>query len=138
MHDDGGTTNGGTDTTIRTFTLTVLPINDAPVVGGDGAVTMPEDAGAQSAAWATLSPGPTNEADQSLSVTTANDNAALFASQPSVSAAGVLSFRTAPNRSGSAQVTVTVHDDGGTTHGGTDTTRAPSPSPSNRSTTHPS
>jgi len=43
VHDNGGTANGGVDTsTAQTFTVTVTPINDAPVASGQ-AVTTAED-----------------------------------------------------------------------------------------------
>ncbi|HOI48091.1 MAG TPA: HYR domain-containing protein, partial [Prolixibacteraceae bacterium] len=32
VKDNGGTENGGNDTTVETFTITVLPVNDAPMV----------------------------------------------------------------------------------------------------------
>src|SRR5205814_1933863 len=36
MHDDGGTANGGVDTSAaQTFTITVTPVNDAPVAVND-------------------------------------------------------------------------------------------------------
>ncbi len=49
-----------------------------------------------------------------------NDNPALFAVAPSVSAAGVLSFMPAPAQVGSALVGVRLVDDGGTARGGVD------------------
>jgi hypothetical protein len=120
--DDGGTANGGADTTVRTFAITVLPVNDAPVLTGGGNQTVLEDAGAQSVAWSALAAGPADESGQVLSVSTSNDANALFAVQPAVNAGGVLSYRPAPDASGSATVTVTVSDDGGTADGGVDTT----------------
>ncbi len=32
LQDDGGTANGGVDQTTKTFTITVTPVNDAPVI----------------------------------------------------------------------------------------------------------
>ena len=56
LHDDGGTANGGQDTSApQAFFITVLAVNDAPtfVVGADQMVL--EDSGPQSVAgWATL------------------------------------------------------------------------------------
>ena len=81
LSDDGGTANGGVDTSVaQTFTITVSPVNDAPLftVGADQSVA--EDAGAQSVAnWATnVSPGAANETDQSLSFKVTSDNDSLF------------------------------------------------------------
>src|SRR5262249_42595842 len=61
LHDDGGTANGGVDTSsIQTFTIDVTPVNDAPSFAKGPDETVLEDAGAQSfAGWATsISAGP--------------------------------------------------------------------------------
>lgn len=119
--DDGGTANGGSDTTAKTFTITVTAVNDPPsfVPGGDEVVL--EDAGAQSAQWATgISAGPADEAAQNVTFTTTNDDNALFAVQPSIDSAGGLTYTPAANANGTATVTVTAHDDGGTGNGGVD------------------
>src|SRR6185295_16833825 len=43
VHDNGGTANGGVDTSApQTFTITVTAVNDAPVAS-DQAVSTPED-----------------------------------------------------------------------------------------------
>src|SRR5581483_7372705 len=123
--DTGGTANGGKDTTTATFTITVTPVNDAPTFTAGGDRTVLEDAGAQSTPWATaISAGPANEAAQTVSFTTTNDNNALFSAQPAVDAAGVLTYTPAANANGNATVTVTAHDTGGTANGGNDTTTA--------------
>ncbi len=123
-HDDGGTAGGGSDTTTETFTITVAPVNDRPTFAAGGNVTVLENAGAQSAPWATsISAGATNEGSQSLHFTTSNDNAALFtgAGQPAIDATGTLSFTPAAGAVGAATVTAELHDDGGTANGGIDT-----------------
>ena len=110
-----------------TVGVTILAVNDAPgfVAGGD--VSLDEDAGAWTlAGWAShLSSGAGNEAGQALAFTVATNNAALFTEPPALDAAGNLTFRTAANAHGTATVTVTLQDDGGTANGG-----------SNRSVTH--
>src|SRR5438477_11193947 len=53
-----------------------------------------------------------------------NDHPELFTSQPSVAVDGTLSYTPAPNANGSATVTVSLHDDGGTANGGSDTSVA--------------
>jgi VCBS repeat-containing protein len=124
LTDNGGTANGGVNASAaQTFTITVNPVNHAPSFTKGASPTILEDAGAQSVSgWATnISPGPSNEAAQALDFIVTNDNNALFSTQPSVDATGKLSYTPAPNRNGSATVTVKLHDNGGTANGGVDT-----------------
>jgi Big-like domain-containing protein/cadherin-like protein len=122
LSDNGGTANGGVDTSApQTFIINVTPVNDEPSFTGGGNVTVNEDSGAYSAAWATsISAGP-NEGSQTVAFVASNDNNALFSVQPSVSPAGVLTFTPAANAFGSATVTVYLTDNGGTANGGDDT-----------------
>jgi hypothetical protein len=123
--DDGGTANGGQDTTTVTFTITIVHINQHPtfIAAGNQSVTM--DAGPQTVQWATsIAPGPPSESGQTVSFSTSNDNNALFGAQPALGSSGVLSYTPAPGRSGSATVSVTAKDDGGTANGGHNTTTA--------------
>ncbi|NBV21440.1 MAG: hypothetical protein EBS05_05890 [Proteobacteria bacterium] len=109
---------GGVDKSTNTFTLVVLPVNDAPsVTFAQNPVTVLEDAGAQSLpGFATFSPGPPNEADQTLvGYTVTVDNAGLFSVAPAIDNNGKLTFTTAANSNGTATVTVVVQDSGGTT-----------------------
>jgi CSLREA domain-containing protein len=106
-----------------TFTLTVVPVNDAPTftVGADETVN--EDSGSQTITnWATnLGNGP-NETGQSLSfLVSGNTNPGLFSTLPSVGADGTLTYTPAPNAHGSAVVTISLKDNGGTANGGRDT-----------------
>jgi hypothetical protein len=50
-----------------------------------------------------------------------NDNTDLFSVQPAVSPTGTLTYTLAPNTTGTATVSVQIHDDGGTANGGDDT-----------------
>ena len=52
------------------------------------------------------------------------DNAALFSSAPSIDASGTLRYTLASGALGSATVTVTAQDDGGTANGDQDTSAA--------------
>ena len=120
--DDGGT-DGGADTSAeQTFTITVSAVNDAPsFVSGDD-VGVAEDSGAYDAPWATgISPGPPNEAAQTVTFEVTNDANGLFSVQPQVDEAGRLTFTPAADANGAAEVTVTASDDGGTADGGVDT-----------------
>ena len=96
--------------------------NNAPsfLAGSDQSVL--EDSGAASTPWATaISPGPPSESSQTVTFSVTTDNDPLFGALPAVSASGTLAFAPAANANGSATVTVTAHDDGGTTGGGVDT-----------------
>lgn len=106
-------------------TLNVLARNDAPTFsvpsrtvvpkGTTTVVTVPGFATA-------MSPGPADEAGQSLQfVVTGNTNAALFTQAPQVdSSTGDLTFQPVGTR-GKAVITVVLVDNGGTLHGGSDT-----------------
>ena len=123
--DDGGRANGGEDTsTSRTFTITVLPRNSAPRVTVTLAnVVVNEDSAAFSGTVATVLTGPADEASQSITnVVTSNDNNSLFSVQPSVSTSGLLTFTLAANQNGSATVSFTPQDNGGTANGGVNQT----------------
>jgi hypothetical protein len=126
--DDGGTARNGTDKSESdTFTITVNPINDVPTFSRGDDVTVDEDSESYSKAWATsISLGPENEAAQRPTFTVTNDNPNLFATdgQPTIDAAGRLSFTLANNANGSTIVTVTLTDDGGTDRGGIDTSES--------------
>ncbi len=114
--------DGQVDSAPAIVALTVTAVNDVPsfIKGSDQAI--PEDAGAQSLAWATsISAGPANESDQVLNFIVSNDNTTLFAVQPAVAANGTLTYTPATNKNGMATVTVRIHDNGGTTNGGIDT-----------------
>jgi|GEM_PF-2565095 len=119
--------NDGTQTTTTSYTLTIRGINDPPAftVGPD--VVVDEDAGAQSiATWlASVSPGPF-EPEQHVSFSVTHDNPGLFAVAPHVSGDGTLTFTSAENQFGSAFVTLTIKDDGGTQNGGVDTAESQS------------
>src|SRR5439155_1063623 len=125
VKDDGGTADGGTDTATRTFTVTVSAvINAAPTLDAisDPAAIF-EDAGIQTINLAGITAGP-NEA-QTLTVTATSSNPALIPNSTitytSPNATGSLSYTAVANQSGTAVITVTVTDNGGTANGGVDT-----------------
>ncbi len=97
--------------------------NQAPgfVPGTD--VTVPEDVGAWVVdSWATgISAGPPSEAAQTVAFSVTVSAPELFAVQPAISPAGVLTFTPAADAFGTALVSVTLQDDGGTVGGGVDT-----------------
>jgi hypothetical protein len=124
LKDSGGTANGGADTSSPYyFTITVNAVNNAPSFTGGADQTVNEDAGAQSVpGWGTnISAGPANEISQVVTFTVNTDNAGLFSAAPAVSSDGTLGYTPAANVSGTAHVTVTLKDSGGTANSGVDT-----------------
>lgn len=112
----GGTVN-------RAFLLTVLSINDAPTFTKGANQTVNEDSGARTVSnWATgISPGQ-GEAGQTLTfVISNNTNPSLFSAGPAISSTGTLTFTPVANSFGSANLTVSLKDNGGTANGGQDT-----------------
>src|SRR5581483_2597788 len=107
--------NGGVDSSApQSFTITVTAVNDAPSFTAGGNVTVLEDSGAYSQAWATsVSAGPSDESTQSVNFNVMNNNNALFSAQPAVASNGTLTFTPAANANGSALVTVAAQDNGG-------------------------
>ena len=109
--------------------VVVDPINDAPNFTLRSPYNTVEDAGPITVPnWATsISPGTyqqplnrppwsqtanvANEATQTLSINTINNNPSLFTVQPNVSVTGTLTFESVPNAYGSATVSVGLTDD---------------------------
>jgi len=131
VQDDGGTANGGTDLdpTVRTMTLNVTAVNDAPAAADNTVTTLEDSAyvlaagdfGFSDADGNVLAAVKIGSLPASGALT--NNGVALTAGQ-SVSAAdiaaGLLRFTPAPNASGAgyAGFTFQVQDDGGTANGG--------------------
>jgi hypothetical protein len=81
-----------------------------------------EDSGAHSVAWATnIKAGPADESGQALNFVVTNDNNSLFSNQPAIAPDGTLTYTPADNANGTATVSVTLKDNGGTANGGDDT-----------------
>ena len=127
LMDDGGTANGGVDTSpIQMVDITIGPVNDAPTFTAGADQTHNEDDGAIVVnAWATaMSPGPPDEAGQMLTFNAAvtSDPGSVFAVAPAIDATtGDLTYTLAADAFGVATVDVTLMDDGGTANGGVDT-----------------
>lgn len=139
LQDDGGTANDGVDSFSRTFTVVAAMVNDAPEFTiGDTTIIIDEDAEPQVATgWVTdITPGPNENQEVGFAVTT--DRPELFAEQPMIQfdatesvsatldatepATATLMFAPAANAFGTATVTVTLRDDGGTANEGEDNT----------------
>lgn len=121
--DNGGTANGGDDSTSASFTLTLLPVNDAPGFSAGGSQVVVSLLGAQSiSGWAAgISPGPANESTQTVSFLVTTNRPNLFTAQPTVSPDGTLAFTPKLLGLGVATVTVRAVDNGGTANSGVDT-----------------
>jgi hypothetical protein len=122
--DDGGTAFGGDDTSApQTFTITVTEVNDAPsFTPGGNQVIIIGLAQQTVPGWATaISPGPPTEAGQTVTFNVSTDNPGLFAVAPQVAPNGTLTYTPAFLALGTANVTVTAVDNGGTAGGGSNT-----------------
>ncbi|HET7434298.1 MAG TPA: Ig-like domain-containing protein [Thermoanaerobaculia bacterium] len=126
--DDGGTANGGVDTSpAQGFNIFINAVNDPPsftlspnpinVAANSGPVTI--------SGWIpTLSYGPANEGTQApvtFTITqTSTTNPALFTAGPTLDnyVSRNLSFTPADNQSGSATYTIQAKDTGGNANGG--------------------
>ncbi len=105
-----------------TVSITVNAVNDPPSFTSGGNVAVNEDSAAYSSGWASgISVGPANESGQTVSFNVSNDNNALFSVQPALAPDGTLTFTPAANAFGSATVSVSAQDNGGTANGGSDT-----------------
>jgi hypothetical protein len=110
LKDDGGTANGGQDTSpVQTFKITINLVNNPPSFTKGPDITVNEDAGLRVfAGWATaISAGP-GEASQHLTFTVINDNSGLFAVAPQVNTNGTLTFTPSPDSNGVAHITVVL------------------------------
>ena len=108
--DDGGTANGGIDTSaVQLFTITVTEVNDPPSAADDVA-SLAEDGSATIDVLANDSPGPGNESAQTLAVTDVTQGG-----HGSVTNNGTdLSYSPDPDYNGSDSFTYTACDDGTT------------------------
>jgi len=123
VQDNGGTAGGGVDTTTRTFTVTVVVANDAPLIDPIGNMACYTNDGMQTVNLTGISAGTIGQA---LTITASSSNTALIptpaVTYTSPQATATLTFTPVANQSGLAIITVTVQDDGGTANGGVDTT----------------
>ena len=122
VQDNGGTIGGSSDTVVRTFIVTILPVNDPPLMDVLTDRTIPEDSSLQTVALSNVRSGPANEASQSLTITAVSSRPDLIPN-PSVvytspASSGSLTFTPAPHVSGVATILLTMTDNGGTPNGG--------------------
>jgi formylglycine-generating enzyme required for sulfatase activity len=122
VQDNGGTANGGVDAVTNTFTVTVNFVNKAPTLDPLVPITINENAGPQTVNLSGISAGAGES--QVLTVTATSDNPGLIpnpaVTYTSPNATGTLTITPVANVSGSALISVTVQDNGGTANGGVD------------------
>jgi gliding motility-associated-like protein len=101
----------------RVLTIALSNVNEQPTLTDIANQVLCADGDRKIVNLTGISAGP--DAGQTTALTIASTNAPLF-SELAVTNAGVLTYKTASGQSGSATVTVTVKDNGGTTNGGVD------------------
>jgi List-Bact-rpt repeat protein/Big-like domain-containing protein len=110
--NDGQAAN---NTIVRTFTVTVNPVNDTPTLNPINDVTVNEDPGPQSVSLTGINQGANNEG-QTIVITAASSNPGLIPT-PSINynspnATGTLNFTPVANSNGASTITVTLTDGG--------------------------
>lgn len=110
------------DTTTLSVTVNQVA-NVAPSFNKGADQTISENSGSHVVApWAiNISAGSPSEVGQQLTFLVHTDHPEYFEVAPAIAATGELSFTSKIDAVGTAQVTVTLQDDGGTAHGGIDT-----------------
>ena len=112
--DDDLSTKGDNLSISRSFTVTVQPLNDAPLLDPIEDLTIDEDGGQQSVALTGIDAG--GGETQNLRVTATSDNTALTGTPTvdygSPNSTGNIRFTPLPNQFGTATLTVTVEDGG--------------------------
>ena len=110
--NDGGTSN---NIVTRTFTVTVVPVNQAPTLNAIGNLNLNENAGLQTVILSGITSGAPNE-NQTLTVTATSGNTGLIpnpmVNYVSPNTNGSLTFTPVANGNGTAIITVKVNDGG--------------------------
>ncbi len=124
VEDNGGTNNNnGNMSNYQDFMVQVASVNDAPVIDP---VTNPEvipvDSPEQMISLAGISYGDTYGPAQNLTISAADDNSALISEvMATVSgSAGEVSYSLVGGAKGTANITITLRDDGGIVNNGID------------------
>ncbi|MBV7532127.1 gliding motility-associated C-terminal domain-containing protein [Chitinophaga sp. sic0106] len=100
----------------KAFVINIADVNEAPTLGAIGSANYCAAPDEISIPLSNITAGP--EAGQTTTVSATNSNNALFSAFTVINNA--LRFTFVPGASGTASVTVTVKDNGGTANGGTD------------------
>lgn len=122
--DDGGVMNGGTDLTTMTFAVEIAPtdINQAPYMDPISDMNLYLSEGAETIDLQGVDDGDPDE-DQTISITAESSDENVVAAPVVnwVPSLGVGSMKLTPVSTGTATVTVTLEDNGGTDFGGVNT-----------------
>jgi Calx-beta domain/FG-GAP-like repeat len=102
------------DEATSTIYVKVAPVNDTPSFVGGSNQEVIEDVGSQSVVWATkISEGAANESEEILNFIVTTDNDTLFDGPVTIDPeTGTLSYKTAKDANGIANVSVRLRDDG--------------------------
>ena len=122
IFDDGGTSNGGLDSSEITFYINISPINDPPFFNLLENIQIFEDSettieltGVQAGPW---------ESDQQITMSVKSNNIDILPhpelSYNSPDTTAILTFSTIRNVFSSSSITITMSDNGGTEFGGKD------------------
>ncbi len=112
----------------QSFTITVTAVNDAPTftANPDPSIANPTvllTAGPQTILnWVTVDP--TTDVGQTVNFIVTTNNPGLFRVLPAVDSSGTLTFTPLAGFGGTATLTVTLQDNGGTANGGSNTSAA--------------
>jgi hypothetical protein len=114
--------DGGGKMTAETFSVQVLPVNDAPAfVGGLNQMVLEDSLVHAVDGWAReIRPGPANESSQTVAFVVTTNRPEIFENQPTITSDGMLSFTPAANANGVATASVRLRDNGGTANDGVD------------------
>ena len=127
--DDGSTANGGVNTFTQTFTVTVLPVDQAPTISPiqSPPAVLENTTALQTVSLSGITDG-VGDSNQFLTVKATSNNTALISTPSdtytSPNTTGAITYSILPNVSGTAVITVVVMDDGSTANGGINTTTA--------------
>ena len=119
--DNGGTAGGGVNSFSRNFTVNVTAVNDPPTLNAiSNPPAIASGAGLQTINLSGISAGPGET--QTLTVTASSNNTSLIpnpaVNYTSPNSSGSISYTPVAGQQGSATITVTVTDNGGTANGG--------------------
>ena len=124
VSDDGGTANGGHSSTIQSFTVIVTPLNLAPTINAVTR-TLIENSPQQTIPSSGITDGNNGtEIVTSVTATSTNTNSipnpVVTYTNPITT--GTLTYTPVPGITGTATITLTVTERGGTANGGMNTT----------------
>ena len=123
VKDDGGTVNGGIDTKVVTFDVTVLGQNSAPTLDFISDVNLLEDFDPTPVRLRNIRDG--DDGSQQITITATSSNPGLIPNPVINYVQGeteaTLIYNPVAGQNGSTTITVTVKDNGGTENGGEDT-----------------